>query len=158
MWLALSFDNHGPQAQSSNPLTKAENLVKEIASEDGDCHSIYRNIAGIVKGVYAKLSSNSITEEQKETILNRLSDITTTEFLPYLYIVDTKKVASRIIEVKPEEAAKTSMSEYKILDLQEGEFELVDIGAVVMAAKKIKRRRLIDNGTHKYDVKKFLDK
>ena len=158
MWLALNFDNLGPQAESSNPLTKAENFIKEVASEDGDCDSILQNIAGILKGVKANYLAKTITEDQKETILNRLADIASTEFLPYLYVVDTKKVASRIIEVPPEAAAKRTMSEYIIQDLLDGEFELVDLGAVALAASRIKRRRLIENGSNKYDIKKIWSK
>lgn len=158
MWLALSFDDLDHQAESSNPLTKAENFIKEVVSEDGDCDSIYQNIAGIVKGVKAKHSANDITDEERNTIFNRLADITTADFLPYLYIVDTRKVASRIIEVPPDQAARRTMSEYKIFDLVEGEFELVDLGAAVNAAKRVRRRRLIENGKNKFDIKKICAK
>ena len=63
-------------------------------------------------------------------------------FFPLLYIVESKKVKERCVEVATEDRASDNAVEYKIEDLKENEFEIVSFkdilsGVVNIVDKKV---------------------
>lgn len=141
VWIALKFDDPD-QAANSNPLTIANNFIREVVTFDGHHDRINANVVGILNGVKEMRKLNMISEEDKKDIMRRMHIATYDDFLPLLYVIDAKKVASRIIEVPPDKAAKPDSPEYKLLDLQNGEYELIDLSDVICNAKRIKRKRI----------------
>lgn len=146
VWVALKFDDLDVQAANSNPLTIANNFIREVATTDGHCDRINANIVGVRNGARIMSQMGKIDQDTKQRIINRIKDAYYEDFLPLVYVVNTKKIASRIIEVPPDEAALPTSPEYKILDLQAGEYELIDLGRVIKASRRLVRRRLTEYG------------
>lgn len=141
VWIALKFDDK-TQAANSNPLTIADSFIREVTTYDGHHDKINANVVGILNGAKEMFRLKKIDKNKRNQIMVRVNIATYDEFLPLLYVIDTKKVASRIIEVPPDEAAKPNSPEYKLLDLQEGEYELIDLAEMVGAATKVMNRRI----------------
>ena len=141
VWIALKFDDKS-QAANSNPLTIANNFIREVTTYDGHHDKINANKVGIMNGATVMCRLKKIKLKEKMQIMTRVKIATYDEFLPLLYVIDTRKVAARIIEVPPNEAAKPDSPEYKLYDLHEGEFELIDLADVIGAATKIERKRI----------------
>lgn len=146
VWAALKFDDLEVQAANSNPLTIANNFIKEVTTTDGHCDRINANIVGVRKGVAMMQKLGAIDQNTKRRIINRINDAYYEDFLPLVYVINTSKVVSRIIEVPPDLAALPNSPEYKIVDLQSGEYELIDLGSIITAARRLQRRRLSDYG------------
>ncbi len=141
VWIALKFDDK-KQAANSNPLTIANNFIREVATYDGHHDRINANKVGMMNGAMEMYKHKKISKKERKQIMTRIEISTYDEFLPLLYIIDTKKVASRIIEVPPDKAAKPDSPEYKLLDLHENEYELIDLAEIVGAATRIERKRI----------------
>lgn len=141
VWIALKFDDKS-QAANSNPLTIANNFIREVTTYDGHHDKINANKVGIMNGAVEMHRLKKISKKTKEQIMTRIHISTYDDFLPLLYVIDTKKVLSRIIEVPPAKAAKPDSPEFKLYDLHEGEFELIDFADIISAAAKIERKRI----------------
>ncbi|MGN1367968.1 MAG: hypothetical protein ACI4WX_03795 [Aristaeellaceae bacterium] len=146
VWAALKFDDLEEQAANSNPLTIANNFIKEVITTDGHCDRINANIVGVRRGAAMMLRSGAIDQQTQKRISNRINDAYYEDFLPLVYVIDTSKVASRIIEVPPAYAALPNSPEYKIMDLQSGEYELIDIARIITDTRKLKRRMVSEYG------------
>jgi hypothetical protein len=94
-------------------------------------NEIYANIAGILRGAKYKLEQNVINEKQFELIRNIVSVAEFKSFYPLIYLIHTGKVKNKLIEVRKEDCASETSIEYKIENLEEGEFEIIDLEGIL---------------------------
>lgn len=95
-----------------------------------------------MKGAKVKLNSGIISKKEYNEIRNIVSAAEYEAFFPILYIVESKKVKDRYVEVVVGERASDDAVEYKIEDLKENEFEIISFkdilsGIVNIVDKKV---------------------
>ena len=139
VWCALSCDSR-TQAASSNPLNIARRFIEDVVSLDRHSDKINQNIAGILNGAKTLFEKGIIDKETRTQVKAKVNNAVPTDFLPVMYVIDTKKVLPRIIEVPPAKIASKLSPEYKITDLTAGEYELIDVAQLISAAHSVPRR------------------
>jgi hypothetical protein len=139
VWCALSCDSRS-QAASSNPLSIARRLIEDVVSLDRHSDKINQNIAGILNGAKILSENGKIDRQTLLKVKMMVKTAVPTDFLPVIYVIDTNKVNKRIIEVPPSSTASKLSPEYKITDLVDSEYELIDVAQLVTAAHSIPRR------------------
>lgn len=141
VWCTTEF-NSSKQPPTSNPATICKRYLEQITTGDRHTKEIENNIAGILKGGKAKLNSGVISKKEYNEIRSIVSAAEYEAFFPILYIVESKKIKDRYVEVVVEERASDDAVEYKIEDLKENEFEIISFkdilsGIVNIADKKV---------------------
>lgn len=141
VWCATKI-NSFTQPLTSNPISIAKRWLRIVA--DGDIHvpDVDANTSGILNGAKLKLSNKHITKQDNKAIRSKVAVATYKDFLPVLYVIDTKKVKSRCIEVPPNRVASATSIEYIIEDLQDGEYDLLDIGELTREIRQFSNRRI----------------
>lgn len=130
VWCALNFNNKN-QPPTSNPLTIAKRWMSIVVSGDRHAREIDDNKAGILTGAKIKYDAGIINSTQRTEIAQIVSLADYRAFCPVLFVIDTKKVADRSIEVSVKDRASDRSIEYKVTDLAEDEFHLIDIYSLV---------------------------
>ncbi|MDE7325929.1 MAG: hypothetical protein K2N63_06615 [Lachnospiraceae bacterium] len=82
-------------------------------------------MVGILVGAKAKLDACIIGKKDYNDIRKIVSMAEYKDFLPILYVIDSRKVKDRCIEVEKTAKANDSSIEYRIEDLTEDEFEKI---------------------------------
>ena len=141
VWCATKIDSFN-QPLTSNPISIAKRWLRIVA--DGDIHvpDINANVAGIMNGAKKKLNKNLITKKDNKAIRAKVAVATYKDFLPVLYVIDSEKVKNRCQEVPPKKVASSTSIEYIIDDLQDGEYDLLDIGDLAREIRQFSNRRL----------------
>lgn len=124
VWCTTEFHSQS-QAVTSNPLSICRRLLEISTTGDRHAKEINNNKAGILVGAKEKLKSGIITPSQYRKINNYVSCADYGAFLPVLYIIDSRKVKAKCIEVLPKEKASDSSIEYKIIDLHNEDFQIL---------------------------------
>ena len=139
VWCTTEFNSKN-QPPTSNPAEICKSYLKQITKEDRHMYEIKRNKAGILKGALEKRNSGIITEKEFKDINNIIACAGYDAFFPVLYIIESKKVQDRCIEVETSERASDRSIEYKIENLKRSEFQIIlfkDIlGGVVDVSEK----------------------
>lgn len=130
VWCAFDFNNK-KQPPTSNPLTIAKRWMSIAVGGDRHVKEIDDNKAGILAGAMAKYKAGIINSTQRSEIEQIVSLADYEAFCPVLFVIDTKKVAGRSIEVDVKDRASDHSIEYKVIDLAEDEFQLIDIYSLV---------------------------
>lgn len=125
VWCTTHF-NSAYQPPTSNPATICKRYLEQITTGDRHTKEIENNIAGILRGAKAKRDSGIISVKEYTEIRHIVSAAEYESFFPLLYIVDSKKVERKCLEVKLSDKASDAAVEYKITDLVEGEFEIIE--------------------------------
>lgn len=126
VWCTTKF-NDRKQPITSNPQSICKRFLDQIISGDRHTKEIDDNKAGILRGAQAKLEANVINDEQYNEICQLINVADYDDFFPVLYIIDVKKVGEmRCKEVEKKDRASDTSVEYRIFDLVEGEYELID--------------------------------
>lgn len=141
VWCTTEF-NSLKQPPTSNPATICKRYLEQITTGDRHTKEIEGNIAGILKGAKAKLTSGVINKKEYNEIRSIVSAAEYEAFFPMIYIVESKKIKDRYIEVVVGERASDDAVEYKIEDLKAGEFEIISFkdilcGVINIADKKV---------------------
>lgn len=141
VWCTTEF-NSSKQPPTSNPATICKRYLEQITTGDRHTKEIENNIAGILKGAKAKLNGGVISKKEYNEIRSIVSAAEYEAFFPILYIVESKKVKDRYVEVVVGERASEDAVEYKIEDLKENEFEIISFkdilsGVVNIVDKKV---------------------
>ena len=123
-------------------FTIAINFIQEAATYDRHSVQIKQNIAGITRGAKVMKEHGAINGRLRNQIIRRLDAATYDDFLPLIYVIDTRKVAARIIPVPPDEAARPDTPEYKILDLRDDEYTVIDLAEIVSITRSFPSRRV----------------
>lgn len=124
VWCTTEF-NSSKQPPTSNPATICKRYLEQIVTGDRHTREIGTNMAGILKGAKAKLNSGVINKKEYNEIRSIVSVAEYEAFYPILYIVESKKVKDRCLEVVISERASDDAVEYKIEDLKENEFGII---------------------------------
>lgn len=131
VWCTTLYDCD-KQPITSNPKSICKRLLEVIHTKDRHAVEIENNIAGVLRGAQAKLDKGEIDEDQFKLIGQFINLAEYDSFFPIIYIIDVNKVGEdRCKEVPLEERASDCSIEYKIEDLSEGEFQVIDIKALV---------------------------
>lgn len=122
-----TFFNDKKQPVTSNPQSICKRFLEQVISGDRHAKEIDDNKAGILRGAQAKLNAGVIDDAQYDEICKLVNLANYEDFFPVLYIIDAKKVGNkRCIEVDTKDRASDTSVEYRIFDLSEGEFVLLD--------------------------------
>lgn len=141
VWCAVKF-NSPNQAPTSNPATICNRYLSQIISGDRHMDEIPRNITGILNGAKHKFSSGIISDDQRKGISGIVNCAKYRDFMPILYIIDSKKVINKLKIVPEEERACPEIVEYRIFDLEPGEFEIIDFSLCLANVIKIIERKV----------------
>lgn len=126
VWCTTRF-NDKKQPITSRPQSICKRFLEQVVSGDRHTKEIEDNKAGILRGAQAKLEAGVIDNDQYNEICQLVNLARYEDFFPVLYIIDGKKVGSaRCKEVDKKDRASDTSIEYKIFDLIEGEYELID--------------------------------
>lgn len=126
VWCTTHF-NDKKQPVTSRPQSICKRFFEQVVSGDRHTKEIEDNKAGILRGAQAKLEAGVIDSEQYNEICQLVNLARYEDFFPVLYIIDGKKVGStRCKEVDKKDRASDTSIEYKIFDLSEGEYELIN--------------------------------
>ena len=129
VWCTSQFNNR-EQPITSRPQSICKRYFDQIFSGDRHTKEIKDNIAGILRGAQAKLEAGVINKEKYDEICQLINTADYEAFYPVLYIIDVKKIgASRCEEMDKKDCASDVSVEYRIADLSEGEYELIDFKA-----------------------------
>lgn len=130
VWVADSF-NSKDQPPTSNPCTIIKRYLEQILWGDRHATEIYNNKAGILRGAKAKLDAGIITKNQFKQIGTLVSCADYRAFFPVLYIIETQAVRSKCEAVPVEDRASDDSFEYKITNLENGEYHILDFESVL---------------------------
>lgn len=126
VWCTSNF-NDRKQPITSNPYSICKRYFDQIFSEDRHAKEIADNKAGILQGAQAKFDDGTIDRTQYEEICQLVNLANYEDFFPVLYVIYANKVGNnRCIEVEKKDRASDRSIEYRIFDLSDGEYELID--------------------------------
>ena len=110
---------------SSSPFKIYQDLKAEIAT--GDLHSskIAANRSGLKKGALIAKNDGIIDNDELTKINYIIDNAILTDFKPMLYLIPLSLVASKVEVVPVTERANPLSEEYRIKDLKECEFEII---------------------------------
>ncbi len=126
VWCTTAFNASG-QPPTSNPSKICKRYLEQITTADRHTKEIENNTAGILRGAKAKLDSGIIDKKAYNEIRCIVSAAEYESFFPMLYIIESKKVKDKCVEVLMAERASDNSIEYKIENLMENEFEVIFI-------------------------------
>ena len=98
VWCTTEF-NSLKQPPTSNPATICKRYLEQITTGDRHTKEIENNMAGILRGAKAKFDSGVIDKIVYNKIRNYVSGADYEAFFPVLYIVESRKIRDRYIEV-----------------------------------------------------------
>lgn len=124
VWCTTKF-NSSKQPVTSNPFTICQRLLQQIKTGDRHAPEIKGNISGILMGAESKLSDGVITLKNYNEINQIVAMAKYEAFTPIVYIINSKRVKTKCIEVKVEDKASDSSIEYKITNLKQDEFQVI---------------------------------
>lgn len=130
VWCTTSF-NSDKQPPTSNPATICKRYLEQAVRGDRHANEITTNIAGILRGAKAKLANGIISRSEYNDIRRIVSVAEYKDFLPVLYIIESRKVKDRCIDVPLIDRASDFSVEYKIEDLKEDEFQLISFSDIL---------------------------
>ena len=127
VWCTTTFDRK-KQPITSNPYHICKRFIEQMFTGDNHTQEIANNISGLLKGMVKKREQGVIDDSTCKEIQEFVNLLRFEHFFPVLYVIDGRKVGNeRCIEVPKEERAGTNSIEYRIFDLKDGEFEIIDL-------------------------------
>lgn len=141
VWCTTEFDS-SIQPPTSNPASICKRYLEQIVSGDRHTIEIKNNIAGILRGAKVKLDNGVITKKEYNEIRSIVSVAKYEAFLPVLFIIESKKVKDKYIEVEISNRASDKSIEYKIEELKDGEYRVIQFdsflsGVINVVDKKV---------------------
>lgn len=111
---------------TSSPHEVYINYRDLAKGNDRHGHQIRQNQLGLKRGARIMLASGKIDESQYQLILYMVKNAPLTDFRPLLYLIPAQMVEGRVNNVPAKHTANVLGAEYRIFDLQEGEFEVLE--------------------------------
>lgn len=130
VWCTTSFDA-SLQPGTSNPRTLCNRYLDQIIRGDNHAFEIENNKAGILRGAKHKLDTNIINRRQFREIRTIVNCAEMKDFSPVIFLIHKISAKNRSIKVPQEEAANDVSVEYRIIDLQRDEFELIRLKTIL---------------------------
>jgi len=123
------YSTYSKIPRSSNPHEIYCDLRKDVIQGDRDSPKIKLNKLGLKKGASAQLRRGVITQEQFGSITDLIKRATIKDFSPYIYLIRADLVApARIEQVSVNKTANPLGIEFRIMDLDRSEFEIIEVG------------------------------
>lgn len=124
----MSLDHLNPLRKippSSSPFKIYQDLKQDIVS--GDLHSakIEANKNGLKRAAIIARTNGIIDNDELSKINYIIDNASLTDFKPMLYLIPVSLVISRVEVVPVSERANPLSEEYRIVDLKESEFEII---------------------------------
>lgn len=126
VWCTTKYDSLS-QPATANPQTIARRYLEQITKGDRHAVEIEKNIAGILRGAKSKLDQGVINKKQHKQIRDLVGQAKYESFFPVIYIIYSEKVKDKCEKVKEYDCASDSSVEYLITDLEEGDFNIINI-------------------------------
>ena len=111
---------------SSNPSKIYISLKEEVHSQDLHSAKIEQNKRGLKAGAAHMLKSNVISEHEFGIITKMVDSSSIVDYRPLVYLIPKELVEGRIEEVDVDSKANPLSIEYRVLDLDECEFEIIE--------------------------------
>jgi hypothetical protein len=111
---------------SSAPHDVYLNYRDSVNSLDDHSDIIERNKRGLKRGAIKLLADDVIDETQFQFINHMIDNAKINQFRPLLYLIPSHLVHSRIDIVPPSELANPLSMELRVLDLKDGEFDVLE--------------------------------
>lgn len=113
---------------SSSPHDIYNLYYKDTNPTSSDRHSalIRQNKLGLKRGAKFKLASGVITQNEYQIIMQKIQMASINDFRPIIYIIPAALVGDRMKTVPVKLAANPLGTEYRVEDLIEGEFEIME--------------------------------
>lgn len=111
---------------TSSPHDIYINYRNTAATPDRHNPQVLQNIRGIKRGASIMLSEKKITQNQYQMILHMVKHAAPSDFRPLLYLIPAHLVESKLAEVPAKMTANPLGVEYRIFDLMDGEFEVLE--------------------------------
>lgn len=128
VWCTTKFHSVS-QPATSDPYRIGKVYLEHSTTGDRHSPSIIGNIAGVLRGAEMKCKEGIISNEENQLIHRIVNLARYKDFLPVLFIIDTKAVQDRCIEVPAKDRAGTDSIEYIIEDLSSDEFQIIDFSS-----------------------------
>lgn len=130
---------YGPsQPPTSDPIERCQRIISAIYSNDRHEALIEENKKSIRNGALYKCRDKVISNAQRKEITVKIKGAKIRDFSPLLLIIDYEKVRTRLIPVDPSDKASDISEEYKIIDLRNDEFDIVDFEKAINLDKLMK--------------------
>lgn len=126
VWCTTDFSSK-KQPVTSNPQTICRRYLEQIITSDRHTVEIDKNIVGILTGAKINFDKGIINEEQYNKIKNMVACAEYESFFPVIYIIYTERVKHKCRRASKEECASDTSLEYKIEDLEDGEFSIISL-------------------------------
>jgi len=111
---------------SSSPFAIYNELKNAIQNDDTHNSKIRENKLGISNGANITLANGGIDANEHATILQMIEHSKLNHFRPLLFLINAEMVKDRIEQVPVAERANPLGIEYRIKDLKEYEFEIIE--------------------------------
>lgn len=132
---------YGPsQPPTSDPTERCQRFLSAIYSDDSHEPFIEENKKGIKLGAFLMRKKGTITRKEEKEIISQVSGAKLEEFSPLILVIDYSSVAGRLINVCASAKASSKSVEYQINDLDDSEFEIIDMSKAVNLHKLMKGR------------------
>ena len=139
-WCSTSF-NSKEQPPTSNPATLCERYLKIITTGDRHAREIIDNKAGILKGAKIKLDRGIIDKKIFNEIRALVAASKYVDYYPIIYVVNSRKVKERYLDIPIVEKASDKSEEYLIEDLQENEFQVISLSDILTNVITVEDKR-----------------
>ncbi len=101
-----------------------------LSTCDRHAKEFNENKAGILRGADVKFNAGIINKSDYKLIRQMMNIARYSDFYPILYLIHSDKVKLRCNEVPVVDKASDSSEEYRIDDLSEGEFDVVEFEGI----------------------------
>ena len=134
VWCSAHFgDCVVPQFALLNPSTASprdvyEGFRKAAARNDRRSPWIAQTKVGLQRGIAARLGQNVITLAQSVDLYGAMQNATPLDFRPLLYVIPYGRVRRIVERITMDQATNPNVIEYRIAELREGVFDIVDFG------------------------------
>jgi len=111
---------------TSNPSKIYLALKSEVDEQDYHSAKISSNKKGIKAGASIMLKNGKITDQEFGVIVDMVDKSSIRDFRPLIYLIPKEIVGERLEQVPVDQRANPLSVEYRILDLYNNEFEIIE--------------------------------
>lgn len=111
---------------TSSPHDIYNTYKSSVVSNDGHSSIIKQNREGIKRGAIFKRAEGIITDNELQIINLKVDRASISDFRPVIYLIPASPIINKIELVSVEEIANPLGTEYRIKDLVDGEFEIIE--------------------------------
>ncbi len=114
---------------SSSPHEIYNSYRRDVNTNDGHSSLIKMNKIGLKRGAKYKLAAGVITQNEYQIIIHKINKASISDFRPLIYLIPASIIKDRMKPVPVKMIANPLGSEYRVEDLLEGEFEIIELNS-----------------------------